>query len=424
MSSSLRSRSRAHLVRGKRSWRFVALRPRPGQAVVLCEREGSPLTALLREQEIPVTEYETSSLQFYIRPGFVLKLFRWVLRYGASDGHLIAFIEYSKARIVLCLEKSDQRNSLLRVSYALPDVQIISMQHTRFFESPHLHNTWGNPWNVRIIVWGAQVVRQSEAQGRNPRLLLPAGSLRLGLYRAEKSVVQKSIPILVCVKAKDLDGKGGSQAGFEAGRRSQSTAEMLRYLGRYANHRGIKLYFPIDSREAEDVAVRYLDIYREITKASCSYFPIPGEQVSANGASDPSVYDLLRAARVVVGVNSSLLWEAVASALPVVSASFGAAEYSRFPKVSPWVLVSPTYEEFELALNEAASAEHDTLEKIRANFSEYLLNDEARPCHQVVVRLVRAGLKSESLDYVADGSNFRERLFPRGHEKLDSDLIV
>ena len=412
--SASRSRSRAHLARGRRPWRLVALKPQPRQAVVLCELAGGPLSALLREQQISVTEYETSVLQIFIRPGFILKLSRWVLRYGASDGHLIAFIEYSKAKIVLCLEKHDQRNSLLRVSYALPDVQIVSLQHTRFFESPHLHNQWANPWNVRIIVWGRQVVRQSEVHGRNPRLMLPAGSLRLGLSREERPVAQKSIPILVCVKAKDLDGKGSSQAGFEAGRRSQSTAELLRFLGRYANDRRVTLYFPIDSRESEEVAARYLGIYREITEASCSYFPNPSDQVPINGAPEPSVYDTLRAARVIVGVNSSLLWEAVASALPVVSASFGDVEYNRFPNVSPWVLVSPTYERFERALNEAAKAEQDMLEKIRFDFSEYLTNDELRPCHQVVARLVRAGLKSENLDDVADGSNFRERLFPCG----------
>jgi hypothetical protein len=368
------------------------------------------------EQQITVTEYETSSLQIFFRPVFIVKLLKWALRYGTSDGHLIAFIEYSKSKVILCLEKHDQRNSLLRVSYALPNVQIVSVQHTRFFESPHLHNTWANPWNVRLIVWGRQVIRQSELQGRNPRIMLPAGSLRLGSSRERSVIGHESIPLLVCVKAKDLDRNGNSQAGFEAGRRSQSTAELLRFLGRYANSRGIELCFPVDSRESDEVAARYLEVFRNISKARCSYFPISGDQVSTVGSSEPSVYDSLRAARVVVGVNSSLLWEAVASALPVVSVSFGDAEYSRFPRVSPWVLVSPTYERFERAIIEAASAEQVTLEKIRSDFSEYLVNDQLRPCYQVIVRLVRAGLMAGNLDEVADSTNFQERLFPGDYE--------
>ena len=112
---------------------------------------------------------------------------------------------------------------------------------------------------------------------------------------------------------------------------------------------------------------------------------------------------MLRAARVVVGVNTSLLYDAVVLKSPVVHASFGSHNYSKFPIEAPWVLNNPAYEDFECQIEAARGVSADELARRSREFSQFLENPDYLNASDVLRETVKRSLLASDLDEVVDG---------------------
>lgn len=351
--------------------KVLSSRPYTKSYLVLDGGKTNPLSEVCNGAGIAYSDLAVEQFSVIVNFRYVYNLVKYSLKYGISTGRLIAFVASVEARGVLVLEKSDQRNALRAVSFACPQVQIVIVQHSRFFESAHLHNTWGNPKNVRLITWGEFHIMLSEMQGRLRSLAIPMGSIRLALSREAQTSVKRTIPILVVLKAKGIN-LDGSVDDSERGLRSISSIRLLEFLGLYANSRGISLGFLSDDRESTEVAEHYLTIFKSISGAPCHYEKPLEPRDGSLSRQNSSAYSTIRRACVLVGVNSSILWEAVADAQPVVPVSFGSSLFNQFPKIGDWVLCDPTYHQFEKALEEVAVVSQEELIQRSKRFTEYL----------------------------------------------------
>lgn len=386
------------LPKSRRKFRIVLKSPPTRSFLVLDGGNSNPLTQILNRVSIPHDNYQVSQFNLYLSRRYLVGLFKFTARYGFSVGRLIAHLEAFEFRGVITLEKSDQRNALRAVSYELPTVQIISVQHSRFFESAHLHNTWGNPLNVRLITWGEYHADLAEMQGRDRSLMIPMGSISLAMHREVARPKARDIPILVSLKAKGIGVQGCSQIETEKVARAGSTIQLLKMLGSYARARGIALAFPHDPREDPGIAEDYLNAFKEISGVECFY--VDPSRLARSGRDEmwPSVFSAIRAARVFIGVNSSLLWEAIADSQPALSVSFGNVLYNQFPCTGPWVLRNPTQQEFESAIDATMNLELDELSRRSEQFSKYLISASRFSAATELGRFLTASYMVETLD--------------------------
>lgn len=386
------------LSKSRRKFRIVLKSPPPCSYLVLDGGNSNPLTQILMRVSIPHHNYQVSEFNLYFSRRYLVGLLKFTARYGFSVGRLLAHLEAFEVRGVITLEKSDQRNALRAVSYELPTVQIISVQHSRFFESVHPHNTWGNPLNVRLITWGEYHADLAEMQGRDRSLMIPMGSVNLAMHREVARPKTRDIPILVSLKAKGIGVPGSSQIETEKVARAGSTIQLLKMLGLYARARGIALAFPHDPREDPGIAEDYLKAFKAISGVECFY--VTPSHLARSGSTEilPSVFSAIRSARVFIGVNSSLLWEAIADSQPTLSVSFGNVLYNQFPCTGPWVLRNPTQHEFESAVDAAMNLELDELSRRSEQFSKYLISASRFCAATELGRFLTASHMVETLD--------------------------
>ena len=178
--------------------------PQRNCIVVLNGSELNPINRSLKGHNL--FNYSIREVSVWVRPGYLLRLVRWTLRYGMAQARLIALLATVRAHAVVGMEQTDRQNTLRSVSYALPGVRIISIQQSRNFEAPHLSSTWGNLKNVRLLVWGDELAKDIEKLGFSSSLQVPVGSLSLSHFVDAVGVPEpdKVIELLVCVKSKHL----------------------------------------------------------------------------------------------------------------------------------------------------------------------------------------------------------------------------
>lgn len=376
--------------------------PVPDSVFVLEGHENHPVNLALVGMR--VFNYTKRDISIWIRPYYLMLLIKWTLVFGLSSGRLIALLQASRAYGVVTLEADDRANLLLDVSQALPDLTIIALQHSRHYEAPHLFNSWPTTKNLRIMVWGEDISRTVEILGRPRRHLLVGGSIRLAQYCERMPVTKGEIDILVCIKLKGLQEPTATRAWREKSMRmAMSKRSLLQYLGQFARDRELRLTIPWDPRGSECDAQRELELFSDIAGVEFRHARPTDFEVGDNGSPPGSTYSLLRVAKVVVGVNTSLLYDAVLLRSPVVYAWFGNHHYNSFPLSEPWVLQNPSYDEFSRQMISARSVDDEELAGRALRMSYFLKHPSDINVANLLRQILKRGLESESLDEVVDG---------------------
>lgn len=375
--------------------------PQKSCIVVLNGSENNPINKALRGYCL--FNYPISEVSVWVRPAYLLRLVKWTLRHGVAQARLIALLATVRAHAVICMEQNDRQNSLRSVSYALPSVRIISIQQSRNFEAPHPFGSWGNAKNVRLLVWGDELARDAEKLGFSASLQVPVGSLSLSQFVDVVGVpeLDKVIDLLVCIKPKYLktaesDTDRKLAAGWERG--GLSKHRLLTHLGRYARERGLTLSFPTDPRSGSEVSDEVLRKFEEISGAKCRLVsPKDLPQSPTRAQPDSTIWTILHS-RVVVGVNTSLLWDSVALRVPTVYSYFGESSYNWFPQLGKWVMRDPNYSQLATELDEARQITRAELESRAALLNPYLRDPTMTSAASFLKSLIRRSLNSRSLD--------------------------
>ena len=391
--------SLAH-IKPKRRKISVRLRlPKVSSLFVLDGGPSNPINQICNLGKLPTHNYPVEEVQIYLSLKYFICLPVDVFHFGFSVGRLIAALRSSKASAVITLEKSDQKNSLLAVSYALPHLKIVSVQHSRFFESSHLHNPWANPWNVRIMTWGDHAKDMAESNGRSSRIQVAIGSIN----RQEDSSLDipngRDIPLLIVLKAENLDADGNSIKKGENQLRSSNTLNLLKLLGEYARIKQTSLLFLSDPRQSREAAESDLRVFEKVSGAHCEYVEeLRHEAIEDSKSSRPNSFAVLKASRVIVGLNSSMLWEAVASCQPAVCVSFGTTAYMQFPRIDQWVLRDPDINELSTAIETISRLSANDLLRRSHDFSHYLRSQSLGNSRKILERYLTAAVKNCSFD--------------------------
>lgn len=369
--------------------------------VVLNGSENNPINRVLRGYCL--FNYSASEVSVWVRPAYLLRLARWTLRYGMAQARLIALLATVRAHAVICMEQSDRQNTLRSVSYALPRVRIISIQQSRNFEAPHPFGSWGNAKNVRLLVWGDELARDVEKLGSSSSLQVPVGSLSLSQFVDVVGVPEpdKVIDLLVCVKPKYLNTSESDTdrklaAGWERG--GLSKHRLLVHLGRYARERELTLSFPSDPRPGSEVSEETLRKFEAISGAKCQLVgPMDLPQSPIRLQPDSTLWTILHS-RVVVGVNTSLLWDSVALRVPTVYSSYGESSYNWFPPLGKWVMHEPNYTQLAIELDEARQVTRAELEARAELLNPYLRDPTTTSAASFLKLLIHRSLDTRSLD--------------------------
>lgn len=380
-------------------WRL----PCPGAICILDGKDNHPINKALRG--LPTFDFDARSVNIWLRWRFIKYLLHWTRKYGFFSARLISTLALSRAHAVVSLEQVDRQNTLRDVSFALPNLRILVIQQSRVYESPHLFSSWGNKRNIRFLLWGSEISKIVALLGAGVSGHVPVGSLTLSnfVHSAPIPRVPKVVPLLVCVKPKALLQKIHLT---ERERRSSderggvSKLRLLQMLGRYAQERSMTLWFPEDKRFSSSEEGDFILRLRDVTGADCRVIRVEDLALNPERHSPTSTLWSLLASEVVVGVNTSLLWDAVALRVPVVYASFGVSNYDYYPKIGPWVLNNPSFEEFSQSIAEARKCSADELNK-RACLLDAWLRDPTKVDASSILRKVLAkSFDADSLDHV------------------------
>lgn len=361
-------------------WRFTMTElPNRNSVLILGEGREGPLTAALKPSGKSLYHYSLGQRNLYWSVKFLLSLLKWMPTYGFARSHLLALIDAINPTCVVTFEKTDEVGYLLDVSYALPETKIISVQGNRFFESTHLHDHWGGGRrNIRILTWGVNTISAARDVGRLTRHLLPVGSLRASLAKnAENLNSVPQLPWLVIMTANAFAGKSEKEQLINSQRYSISFEQLLKHLGELSRRLKIPLIFPRDVRAKSDVEAAAIQLLGQVSGAECifdvDYLRSLGYMVGPNWNSHASV---LRS-KVVIGVSSSLLWEAVSLQRPVVAVNFDDEPYHQFPPIiesSSWILRSPDSDSLARAIESAQELDEESLRARRKLFGEYVVS--------------------------------------------------
>jgi len=369
---------------------------------VLEGHENHPLNRALAGMQ--VFNYSKDEVSIWLHPRYLILLVKWTLVCGLSSGRLIALLQASRAYGVVTLEADDRANLLFDVAKALPDLALIALQHSRHYEAPHLHNSWPTTRNLRIIVWGEDVCRTVEVSGKPRRHLLVGGSIRLAQYCEKMPLTKGKIDVLVCVKRKGLQEAKTTRAWREkSSRLTLSKRVLLQYLGQFAREQKLRLTIPWDPRASERELEGELELFSEIAGTEFQIAKPADFEVTENGSTSASTYSLLRVAEVVVGVNTSLLHDAVVLGSPVVYTWFGDHHYNSFPLIEPWVLHNPSFEDFRQQMIAARSVEPEELVRRSERMSHFLKHPSDINASDLLRQMVKQGFEAENLDEVVDG---------------------
>lgn len=377
--------------------------PGPNSIFILGGHDGHSVNKAL--SGLPTFDFDPQEVKIWLRWRFIKSLFRWTRKYGFSSARLISALGASRAHAIVCLEQVDRQNTLRDVSFALPNLRILLIQQSRIYEAPHFFSSWGNQRNVRFLLWGREISEAVALLGAGVSGHVPTGSLTLSNFVRCAPVprVPRTIPLLVCVKPKAVIQKSlmterERQSARERGGVSKS--RLLEMLGRYAQERSMTLWFPEDKRFSTSEESHFVSTLRVLTGADCRVARVEDLALDPERHSPTSTLWTLLASRVVVGVNTSLLWDAVALRVPVVYASFGASKYDCYPKIGSWVLNNPSFEEFSQSLSEAGDCDSDELNK-RASLLDSWLRDPTKvDASSILRKVVSKSLEAASLDDV------------------------
>lgn len=375
--------------------------PENNCVVVLNGSVSNPINKSL--QGFALFNYSLRDRSIWIRSRFLIRLIRLSWRYGFGQGHLIALLASIKAHAIVCMEQSDRQNILRSVSFELPQLRIICCQQSRNYEAPHPFSSWGNAKNVRMLVWGDELGRDVEKLGFSSSLHIPVGSLSLSQFVDAVGTPEpaKAIDILVCVKPKYLMTSASATdrktaAGWHRG--GLSKHNLLSQLGQYARSRGLSLSFPIDPRSGSEDPRAFLKQVEQVSGAPCQLVsPADLPQSSSRPHSDSTLWTILYS-KVVVGLNTSLLWDAVALRVPVVYAFFGESRYNWFPELGDWVMHDPKYEQLAAVIDASWQTSRTELERRSALLHPYLRDPMSMSASKFLRSLIIRSFEAETLD--------------------------
>lgn len=382
-------------------WRFtMTALPKRNSVLILGEGREGPLTTALKPTGKSLYHYSLGQRDLYRSAKFLLSLLKWMLTYGFARSHLLALIDAINPTCIVTFEKTDEVGYLLDVSYARPKTKIISIQGNRFFESTHLHDHWGDGrQNVRILTWGVNTISTARDAGRLTRHMLPVGSLRASLAQSFKTPTSgPRLPWLVIMTANALAGKTEKEQLIRSQRYSTSFEQLLKHLGELSRRQKTPLIFPRDVRAKGDVEAAAMRLFTQVSGAECIFdtdYLI--EFGCAVGHGWNSHLSILRS-NVVIGVSSSLLWEAVSLQRPVVAVSFDDEPYHQFPAIagsSSWVLRSPDLDSLARAIQTAQSLDEESLISRRKQFGGH------------VVSAIETSAAAVLCDLVSDAAEFK-----------------
>jgi hypothetical protein len=208
--------------------------------------------------------------------------------------------------------------------------------------------------------------------------MLPVGSLRASLAKnAENLNSVPQLPWLVIMTANAFAAKSEKELLIRSQRYSVSFEQLLKHLGELSRRLKIPLIFPRDVRAKSDVEAAAIQLLGQVSGAECifdvDYLRNSGCMVSPDWNSHASI---LRS-KVVIGVSSSLLWEAVSLQRPVVAVSFDDEPYHQFPSIaesSSWILRSPDSDSLARAIESAQELDEESLRDRRKLFGEYVVS--------------------------------------------------
>jgi len=160
------------------------------------------------------------------------------------------------------------------------------------------------------------------------------------------------------------------------------------------------LWFPEDKRFSSSEESDFVLRLRDVTGADCRVVRVEDLALDPQRHSPKSTLWSLLASEVVVGVNTSLLWDAVALRVPVVYASFGASNYDYFPRIGPWVLNNPSFEEFSQSITEARDCSADELDRRACLLDAWLRDPTKVDASSILRKVLSKSFDVESLDDV------------------------
>lgn len=380
-------------------WRL----PSTNAIFILDGNDGHPVNKALNG--LPTFDFGMRDVSIWLRWRFIKSLLRWTRRYGFFSARLISTLVLSRAHAIVCLEQVDRQNTLRDVSFALPNLRILLIQQSRVYEAPHLFSAWGNKRNIRFLLWGSEISEIVALLGGGVSGHVPMGSLTLShfVHSAPIPRVPKVIPLLVCVKPKALFQKlqmTEREVRSANERGGVSKLGLLQMLGRYAQARSMTLWFPEDKRFSSSEESDFVLRLRDVTGADCRVVRVEDLALDPQRHSPKSTLWSLLASEVVVGVNTSLLWDAVALRVPVVYASFGASNYDYFPRIGPWVLNNPSFEEFSQSITEARDCSADELDRRACLLDAWLRDPTKVDASSILRKVLSKSFDVESLDDV------------------------
>lgn len=361
-------------------WGFaVESLPHRKSVLILGEQGRGPLTTALKPSGKSLYHYSLGQRTLYWSLRFSLRLLKWIPTYGFARAHLLALVETIEPTCIVTFEKTDEVGYLIDVSYALPETKIISVQGNRFFESTHLHDHWGGGrQNIRILTWGVNTVFAARVAGRLTRHMLPVGSLRASLaLNTQTPNSGPRLPWLIVMTANALVGELEKGHLIRNQRYSTSFEQLLKLLGELSRRCNTPLIFPRDVRATSDVERAALRLFRQTSGAECV---LDTDYLSGLGCAvgpDWTSHSSIMRSQVVIGVSSSLLWEAVSLQRPVVAVSFDDEPYHRFPRISEsssWILESPDLASLAKAIEDSRKLDEEGLIGRRKLFANNLVS--------------------------------------------------
>ena len=132
-----------------------------------------------------------------------------------------------------------------------------------------------------------------------------------------------------------------------------------------------------------------------------------------NRTQAESTYWTILHSRVVVGVNTSLLWDSVALRVPVVYSHYGESSYSWFPRLGNWVMHDPNYEQLAAELDEARLITRAELERRAALLNPYLRDPTMTSAGSFLRFLICRSLNAQSLDDALTPDDIKNNLISK-----------